>query len=315
MLGCAGSSSFVTPQVTPTSELLVISIIDRDYLERLSNRIPGTATPVSTEAFEPLSMALSGDDALVIADPAGGRLWSLAGPGGGDGRLRPLLAAGITPHPPGFVRMDRLGNVFVTGVETGAVTICDPRLHPVGSIAAPYGALGLVIGRPVGIAFGLQGECYVSDQTNALVHHFDAAGGFVASFGGPDAGWGRVLRPEGLDCSPDGNEIYVCDPGTRRVLVYDPAGVPLREIGGTDLIEPRSVAVDRRGQCFVADPGAKAVMVFAANGRWIRTLTGLPPAIERFSAPCDVAVVDSVIWIADASAGKIVAVTLRPPHP
>jgi len=312
ILACAATRPVSIPELTASTELTVRGVINRAYLEQQAVTNSGLVTAVRDGSIEPVSFAFAPAGTVVVADQKAGRLWTVPSPGGvTPPRAAPVVGT-TTLREPGFVRVDQIGNVYISGVETGAITVCDPRLRLVGTVEPPFAALGLVVGRLTGIAFGPQGEFYLADQTNALIYRYDAAGAFVAAFGsGDDAAWGRLVRPTGLACASDGGAVYVCDPGTRRVVVFDPGGVPLRVFGGTDLVEPRAIAVDARGQCFVADEGAKAVVVFSAEGRLVRTIADLPPLIGRWERPTDVAVVDSTLWIADAAAGRIVAVALR----
>lgn len=67
--------------------------------------------------------------------------------------------------------------------------------------------------------------------------------------------------PSGMSCDPLSDDVYICDPGNRRVQVFQrDTGTFLRQIGdglrgnsGSSFIAPSEVALDMEGNIFVAD--------------------------------------------------------------
>lgn len=112
----------------------------------------------------------------------------------------------------------------------------------------------------------------------------------------------RLLHaPGGADVGPDGL-LYVADSGRHRVRVFGPDGVPRREWGGPDVLRfPADVAVDARGQVYVAD--AARVRVFDAEGRPLREW----PAV----APAAVAVADDRVAVAEPDLHRVRVFTLE----
>ncbi|HWO56057.1 MAG TPA: NHL repeat-containing protein [bacterium] len=277
-----------------------MAVIDGDFLAALPQEDPAA----DFSRFAPVSVALRPDQLLLIADGGSQRIWGLPLDPGTPRQVRQLT--GVLRDPQ-CLRIDAVGNIFAADGISRAIELYDSRLRPIGEIMPPYDGLGLVRGRVAGIAFGLLGELFLSDPTNGRIYRYDASGRFLAAFsGGEEVGWGELLQPMGMAVSHDGTELYVCDPGKRQVMVFDPAGTPLRAFGGTDLQEPVAVAVNRRGQVFVADRKAAALLVFSDQGRLLDTIDGPPTGDARWQGPTDVILQDSSIVVADPPAGRVI---------
>jgi sugar lactone lactonase YvrE len=257
-------------------------------------------------ALSPVSACWRSDDALIISDAVSGTILSVPF---GAGAARQIETASIHLGDPGAVRSDALGNVYAADGATRSVQVVDVRFRSRGEIIPPYDALGLVPGRVSGLAFGSTGEFYACDPINGRVYRFDAAGHFVDSFnGGEQLGWGQLLQPQGLACSADGTEIYVCDPAKRQITVFDQTGTPLRAFGATELREPWAVALNRRGQAFVADRAGRSICVFDPQGRLVDRI-GRPTGGD-WDAPSDVLLRDSSLCVADPGAGQVIIMRL-----
>ncbi len=125
----------------------------------------------------------------------------------------------------------------------------------------------------------------------------------LAIYGRKGSGEGMFLAPRGIAAHPDGR-VYVADTGNRRVvrLRWDPVGRRVTWTGAWPARAPYDVAVDQRGNAFVADKDAGAVLRFADSTAGAGTallppspITGdrwpLPPDAER---PVAIAVGDSL---------------------
>lgn len=277
-----------------------MAVIDGDFLAALPQEDPAA----DFSRFAPVAAAIRPDQMLVIADGGSQRIWGLPLDPGVPRRVHQVAGPLREPQT---LRVDAIGNIYAADGMSRAIELFDNRLRAVGQIIPPYSSLGLVQGRISGIAFGLLGELFLSDPTNGRIYRYDASGRFLASFtGGEEAGWGELLQPEGLAVSHDGTELFVCDAGKRQIAVFDPAGLPLRVFGGTDLQEPVAIALNRRGQAFVVDRRAGALLVFSEQGRLLDTIDGPPTGDARWHGPTDVVLQDSSIVVADPSAGRII---------
>lgn len=177
--------------------------------------------------------------AIVIALTGGS---SAGATGGAVPAVRTLLARGSLESP-GAVALDSAGDVFVA--DTGHCRVVVIAAHP----GRAYG-VALHPGRAVTIAGG---QC-----------------GGRASFG----------RPTGLAVGVTG-VVYVAEANEQRVRVIEPSGA-VANVAGTgkagdrgdggvaslaQLHEPTGVAVDRRGDLFIADTAnCRVQMVPAASG-------------------------------------------------
>ncbi len=120
---------------------------------------------------------------------------------------------------------------------------------------------------PIGVAVTEGGTVYVTDSSQDVIKAFGPDGTFLAAY--------HILsglkRPTGIAYDRVRRRLIVADTGNSRVLVCDPAGKLLREIGGrgTDpglMSVPVNVAVDGAGRIFVVDPILCRVQRFSAEG-------------------------------------------------
>jgi DNA-binding beta-propeller fold protein YncE len=167
--------------------------------------------------------------------------------------------------------------------------------------------------RPLGAAFGEDGDIYVSDSRNGRVCVFDAKGGFVRQVGREGAtGTPKaavLLMPVGLDVDASGT-VYVADLRVHAVRVYDERGVHLRDIAPPPAAagegwQPTDVAVSALG-VLVSD--ATGVERFRADGRRLGRLgTTVPAGLDH---PNGVAVAsDGTVLVSDTNHGRVVAFT------
>ena len=312
--GCAGTRSRESsPGFAPNAIMEIVAVIDDASLRRsfsshvTSEREPMLAAPVSIA----LPVALQ-SGSLVVADRQTGRILQLNDAGtlandavvsGGGG-----LAAS---RPPRFVRLDLGDNLYICDGDAGHAVIYDSRLRPAGDLTPPYDALGVAGGTITGLALGAFGEIYLVDGINGRVYRFDASGRFLAGFKGDESGWARLSRPAGAACAEADGSVYVCDPGQSRVVVFDNSGAPRRSFGESELSEPVAVALDRRGQAYVADTKARAILVFDTSGGLIGRIDGGNLGVAPLGGPTDVAVADSLLYVADPPTGRVLKILMR----
>jgi DNA-binding beta-propeller fold protein YncE len=104
--------------------------------------------------------------------------------------------------------------------------------------------------RPTNVAVAANADLYVSDgYGNARVHHFDADGRLIRSWGAPGAGQGEFNLPHGVAVLADGR-VLVADRENDRIQVFSPEGDYLAEWG--DVQRPTAIAPDGRGHVFVS---------------------------------------------------------------
>ena len=319
LLGCAGSRAKQSqPAFGPNTVLEVLTVIDDDFLRQANS-----GNPARNEAEPwlgaPVSIALPAalpNGALVVADRQTGRILRISDAGS---FIADAVVSGsgysATSKPPRFVRQDIAGDLYTCDGEDGHAPIYDSHFRPASELTPPYGALGVAEGSITGLALGAFGEIYLVDGVNGRVYRFDASGRFLAEFKGEESGWARLSRPAGAACAANDGAVYVCDPGQSRVVVFDNSGAPRRSFGESELREPVAVALDHRGQAFVADTKRKAILVFDASGRLVGRVDESTLDVTPLGGPADVAVAESLLYVADPPTGRVLKIRMRDNEP
>ncbi|MEQ8635057.1 peptidyl-alpha-hydroxyglycine alpha-amidating lyase family protein [Gimesia maris] len=118
--------------------------------------------------------------------------------------------------------------------------------------------------KPTDIAFGPQGEFYISDgYGNSRVMKFAANGKYLGQWGTPGKGPGEFNLPHSILVDAKGR-VLVGDRENDRVQIFDLEG-NLREIWTG--FAPYGMEFDSRGNLFVADGRANKVLQLNASGK------------------------------------------------
>jgi hypothetical protein len=131
----------------------------------------------------------------------------------------------------------------------------------------------LKLAAPAAIAVGRSGSMYVFDDGHSRIVKLDARGKFVAEFGQPDSGPGAV-RSGGLNDSiavDDEENVYVSDPGTPKILVFNSNGTFQRSFRLP--FPSTSIAVNRKREIFLTPDTARStelIYVFSETGKFLR---------------------------------------------
>lgn len=180
-----------------------------------------------------------------------------------------------------------------------------------------------VLNAPLGIAVSPTDERYifVVDSGNARVQVFQPTSSpVVGQWGRRGSGPGDFWLPSDVALNPDGSFVYVVDSGRRVVMRFkvdalcliDP-GCTVRpmEWGGLGrgpglFQEPTGLAIDRRGNVYVADRGASEIQVFDPDGSYLRTISGPGHDPASVLQPTDIAIgPDDKLWVADTINDRI----------
>lgn len=176
-----------------------------------------------------------------------------------------------------------------------------------GAVGAAAGQFNQANGIAVNQA---SGHVYVADLGNRRVQEFDAAGNFVRAWGwnvdatNPETEF--EICPAGNTCQagstgagsgqfgatatgriavdPVSGDVYVADPGNRRVQKFDAAGNFLATIGAAGTgdgqfaaNQPLYVAVDGNGNLYASDGNASGrIQKFASNGAFAAQIAAPP---------------------------------------
>lgn len=176
---------------------------------------------------------------------------------------------------------------------------------------------------PTGLAVDRQGNVYVADTLNHRIQVFDVDGNLVRSIGSLGSERNQFHEPRGIAIDGEGN-IYIADTWNARVVKLAPDGTWLATWGtGAETLDgrrftdtggsvegnaanplsfygPRGIAVDTRGNVYVADTGNKRIVVTDSNGEFLYQFGSAGTATGEFNEPTGVAVDRSgKIYVAD----------------
>ncbi|HEY0419026.1 MAG TPA: hypothetical protein VGC80_05860 [Acetobacteraceae bacterium] len=179
----------------------------------------------------------------------------------GEGQFSPFVH-GLSVAPD--------GRVWITDAGTHLVSVHEPSGELVRSLGArdmPSPTLyGNPFNMPTGVAFGPDGDVYVSDgYGNRRVHRFGADGALLHSWGEPGTGPGQFALVHFVAVD-DAGQVYIADRENHRIQLFDRAGGFLAEWTGFDM--PSDLAI-----------GREAIYVGGRNGLSIWT-RGRQPVIR-----------------------------------
>jgi DNA-binding beta-propeller fold protein YncE len=137
--------------------------------------------------------------------------------------------------------------------DTGATDTDYRRIKRVGE---PFN-------RPTDVAFGKNGDLFVSDgYGNARVHRFSKEGELLASWGEPGSGPGQFHLVHGIMIDRTGR-VYIADRENSRIQVFTPDGQFVAE--WRDANRPAAMVLNRDGDVAVAEMGYTPDNMYAGN--------------------------------------------------
>jgi DNA-binding beta-propeller fold protein YncE len=201
------------------------------------------------------------------------------------------------------ITTDSRGRIYTADTELKVVFVIDPVARQVekreGSSRAP-------LSLPVGVAVDSEDRLYVSDADLHTIICYDPTGQVIARFGTTNLG-----RPGGIALDKTRNRLYVADAKESRIAVFDTAaqkflayyGSPTKP-GKKDKLTfsaPTNVAVDKRGNIYVADTWNFRVQILDPDGKFIRMFGAQGDRPGEFIRPKGIAVdSEGHIYVADA---------------
>jgi hypothetical protein len=137
-------------------------------------------------------------------------------------------------------------------------------------------------GYPMGVALSRLGALYICDSENSRILKVNSSNTVERSFGGFDAGLGRLMRPTQLACGPE-DRVYVLD--GPRVVVFDAFGNYLSRLYPELLKSPTSIFATPE---LVAVAAGTSVYCFDKEGslRWNASASSLVGQDERIEGLC-----------------------------
>jgi sugar lactone lactonase YvrE len=206
---------------------------------------------------------------------------------GSNGNTAPIAIIGGSNtglNNPQGIALDSSGNIYVADLGAFSVLVYPPLGSSTGllneSPTATLGGSKTGLSLPLGIAVDSSGNIYVTDLGVSSVLVYPALGGSTgllnesptATISGSKTG---LSFPYGIAVDSSAN-IYVADFVAASVFVYPPLAsstgllneAPTATISGSTsaLIGPHGVALDSKGNIYVADSSAAKVFVYPSLG-------------------------------------------------
>jgi len=253
----------------------------------------------------------TGNDRVVVFDPAGNYVTSFGGSGSGDGQFNYPAGIGIDPVSHEVLVADYFGHRVQRFTANGSFlgkfgpndtwTPCAIAIRPGNRdilVSTGYGAAVLVydagrnplgqfgdttnFGYPCDMTFAANGHIIVTDQTRHNVQMFDSGGGYLGAFGGFGSNDGKFNSPGGVAIDTTTTNILVADFFNDRIQAFDANGNFVGKFGshgsGPGQFDgPNGIAIDPVSRdLLVDDRGNNRIQRFAACGPTLVSLSVLP---------------------------------------
>ena len=256
---------------------------------------------------DPEGLAVDDRGILYLCDAGNNRILKF----GSD--LTPLKELGGFGSEPGmfnlprFVTIDNRLNIWVTDLGNRRVIRLDSDLKYVDEVRFRDEADPLKFGTPSGAAATIYGVLWTADREKNRIACFDNVGRFDRFIGDFGYSGGQLSHPEKIIIGSH-DEYIVCDPGNRRLIMYDSFGNFTGTLEDPRFESPVSSASDHDGNLWVLDQKSARLMLFDRNkGRVLEAgprLNGDPTPLRE---PTDVAVSpDGRVIIADSGNNRLV---------
>jgi tripartite motif-containing protein 71 len=172
---------------------------------------------------------------------------------------------------------------------------------------------------PSAAAFAPDGSVWVIDQSNELVRHLSATGGFLGVLTGePDGASGRMpgavtdgfAEPTGVAVNALG-DVLVADTGHDRIEEFSASGRLLASSSGAGPGEmgfraPLAVAVGPQGTVYVADTGNDRIVELSASGGVLTAWGGRGAGRGQFEKPSGIAIdASGHVFVSDMVSDRI----------
>jgi uncharacterized protein (TIGR03663 family) len=272
----------------------------------------------------PRGVAVAPDGSVYVVDmmnarveqygPDGAFIHTIGSLGQGDGQ---------------FTRESNRGPTGIGLGPDGALYVADTWNHRIvkfnadGTFALTWGTYANIVNDPpVGdpkkglfgpraIAFGQNGDVFVTDTGNARIVVYGPDGTYRREFGSKGPAAGQLDEPVGLAVSGDGSRVYVADSNNARIAVFDGQGAPVAQWPvaaweGQAFSEPY-LALDAEGNLYATSSGTRQVLKFNPQGRLVGTASSGLSLEDAFAAPYGIAVApDNLIYVVDGNRHAVI---------
>jgi len=181
------------------------------------------------------------------------------------------IGEGLFTHPHGL-RIDDDDNLWTT--DDGSHLVL--KLSREGRVLLVLGRKGVaaesdwLFNQPTDVAFGKNGEVYVSDgYGNSRVVKFDRDGNFLKAWGKYGTGPGEFNLPHSIAVDKQGN-VYVGDRENQRIQIFDAEGNFLKQWTGIGY--PYGLFISADQHVWMIDGGYDRIIELDQNGRILGAL-------------------------------------------
>jgi YD repeat-containing protein len=237
-----------------------------------------------------------GNNRVQIFTPGGEYIYGLGSKGNGPGQFNQ------SPH--GLAFFGTSIYVLDSGIwweDTGNSRIEEWHTEPPSAYTSSFGTYGTGNGQlrepEGGLATDASGNVWVSDTENSRLEEFNNKGEFVRTAGSSGEGAGQFKTTYGVTVDASGN-VWATDEGNNRVEEFTSEGAfvkmfgwgvadgvakfetctaschaGLQGSGNGEFYVPEGIAVDNKGNIFVADRGNHRVQEFNSSLTWLRNIS------------------------------------------
>ena len=215
------------------------------------------------------------------------------------------------------------GTGFPTGVsidEDGNIWIADTHQHRIlvldteGETVLEFGEYGTGEGQflyPTDIAFGLNGEVFVSEYGgNDRVSVFTRDGEFLRSLGHHGESRTGFRRPQSIAIDRSTGYLYVADSGNHRIVVLKPDGEVVNiisEVGrqNSEVLYPYGILMDTPNTFIVCEFGNNRLQRFSIDGESLELWGSAGDGAGFLRTPWGIAVTKNGIVVADTGNNRL----------
>jgi DNA-binding beta-propeller fold protein YncE len=191
--------------------------------------------------------------------------------------------------------------IFVADSALSKVFILDHK----GELLAEISGLQ----RPTGVAFDANTKrLYVADTMSHRIVVFDEAGRRLFEFGQRGIAEGEFNFPTHIFLSR--GKLLVNDTMNFRIQTFDVDGRILSSFGNHgdgsgSFSQPKGVALDPRGNIYVAGATIDKVQIFSPKGEFLLAFGSKGDGDGEFVMPAGVTIVDNTIYVADSYNSRV----------